>query len=145
MANASKVEPGKIYRIHAPFEARVRVPVWFHGRLKTDDLLLCTGTGSQGASYLLLDVRDDGVRAVGIDPQTGEVSLSLTLKLNAPLATWQPTRREALSLERGDTLRGEAYAALARELGVAVETNGQRPRRLRAASMVTPGIEPAHE
>lgn len=103
MAKPSKPTPGTLYRIPEARTAEVRSPAWFRRCLPDDALLLCTGLSSQGATYLLLELTADGVRAVGLGE--GEARQFL---------------------QAGDTLRGEAYVGLRGELEVL-------PRHLRAA------------
>jgi hypothetical protein len=124
MAQADrKIEVGTVYRIDGPVE--VKVPHWFKSRLVYGDLVLCVGRTAQGTQSLLLDLHDGEVSVVGID-EAGEPTLTMVTAPGPMTQVWTPTRKEMLSLQRGDVLKGTAVTTLAAAQVQGRAANGQR-------------------
>jgi hypothetical protein len=125
MAKAgSKIEVGTVYRVDGAVE--VKAPPWFRRRLLVGDLVLCVAKSGQGAHLLLLDVLDGAAGSVvGID-EAGEPTLTIVITPAALTPVWTPTRRDMLSLQRGDVLRGDALTSLTAAQVHGRATNGTR-------------------
>ena len=116
-----KVEVGSVVRVTGQVD--VKSPHWFKPRLVPGDFLIFMGNSVAGVSYLLLDLDEGAVQVVGIDAD-GEPTLTLVTTAEGVSLVMTPTRRDLLSLQRGDAVKGEVYTTLSR--AVAQTSNGHR-------------------